>query len=84
MESKASLWSKPRWAKGVYVVQESVSGPVRRKPLHVALLQMTARACAICDRYGRHPFASDKLLQVHALFRMHFNWRLVLPAFAKV
>lgn len=61
---KAALWQKPRWAPGV-LVHPSGTHPKRGTPLHVRLMQLTARACAVCDAGGRRPFPTDKLLREH-------------------
>eukprot|EP00798_Chlamydomonas_sp_ICE-L_P015510 gene15510-21600_t len=64
------LWSKPRWAKGVNVY-EPLEGPPegkrssRLKPLHALLQQMTAIACAVCDRGGKRPFPAQRALSEH-------------------
>jgi hypothetical protein len=35
------------------------------KPLHVALQELTARACPVCDRGCKRPFPTERLLEQH-------------------
>eukprot|EP00951_Prasinocladus_malaysianus_P019123 scaffold154394_cov30-Prasinocladus_malaysianus.AAC.1 len=63
------LWHRKGWAPGVFV--DTTKDPAGRpsgkgsRPLNVELMQMTARACSVCDKAGRRPFPSDKALLEH-------------------
>jgi len=63
------LWHRKQWAPNVFVDTASdCQGGGRRggkPPLHVRLMQQTARACLLCDRSGHRPFPSDKALLHH-------------------
>ncbi len=70
---RATLWSKPAWAKGVLVHNEKCGGS-RGPQLHTKLMSMTARSCRLCDAGGgamglrpRAAFTSDRQLQDHLL-----------------
>jgi hypothetical protein len=57
------LWSKPRWAPGVFA-RTTDAWPRKSLPLHVRLLRMTSLACRKCDAQGHNPFTNMRGLQV--------------------
>ena len=79
MADRQALWVQHKWAPGVLVSEQLGSScggdpapggaPGRRRKhtptLHEALMQLTARSCALCDPGGREPFATDKQLRLH-------------------
>ncbi|GAX86308.1 hypothetical protein CEUSTIGMA_g13720.t1 [Chlamydomonas eustigma] len=79
MSKREALWSRPKWANGVFVYESCLAETASKeggergrpglsvKPLHVSLLQMTARSCRVCDRHGQRPFPSDHALQEHLM-----------------